>query len=93
MRVSLAERRLSLEVFVVACVRKGKRKTVVMKQLDPSRTITPVSDVRLVIGRPAAMSKNAVIAQQDSIPIELNGTVVKFVKQDVTIQIKQVLKV
>ena len=92
MRVSLAERRLLLEVFVVGCVRKGKRKTVVMKQLDPSRTITPVSDVRLVIG-PAAMPKNAVIAQQDSIPIELNGTVVMLVKQDVTIQIKQVLKV
>ena len=74
-----------MKVFVVAYVQKGKRKSVVMKQLDPSQTITPVSDVRLVIG-PAAMSKNAVIAQQDSIPIELNGTVVKLVKQDVTIQ-------
>ena len=91
MRASPAERRLLLEVFVVACVQKGKRKTVVMKQLDPSRTITPVSGVRLVIG-PAAMSKNAAIAQQDSIPIEPNGTVVKCAKQDVTIQMKQALK-
>jgi len=85
MRASLAERRLLLEVFVVACVQKGKRKSVVMKQLDPNRTITPVSDVRLVIG-PAAMSKNAVIAQQDFIPMKLNQIVVKFVKLVVTIR-------
>ena len=90
-RASLAERRL-LEVFVVPCAQKEQRNTVLMKQLDPIRTITPVSGVRLVIG-PAAMSQNAVIAQQDSIPIEPNGTVVKCAKQDVTIQMKQALKV
>ena len=78
-----------MEVFVVASVQKEKGKTV--KQLDQSRTITPVSGVLLVIG-PAAMKTNAVGAQQDFIPIELNRTVVKFVKQVVTIQMKRVLK-
>ena len=89
MRAFPAERRLLLEVFVVACVQKEKGETA--KQLDQNRTITLVSDVLLVIG-PAAMKKNACIAQQDFIPIELNRTVVKFVKQVVTIRMKRVLK-
>ena len=73
----------------MACVQKEKGKTV--KQLDQNRTITPVPDVLLVIG-PAAMKTSAVGAQQDFIPIELNRTVVKFVKQVDTIQMKRVLK-
>ena len=78
-------------MFVVPCVQKEKRKAVIMKQMDQNRTITLVSDVLLVIG-PAAMKKNACIAQQDFIPIELNRTVVKFVKQVVTTRMKRVLK-
>ena len=85
MRAFPAERRLLLEAFVVACVQKEK------KRRGPTQTVTPVSDVLLVIG-PAAMKTSAVGAQQDFIPIELNRPVVKFVKQVDTIQMKRVLK-
>jgi len=92
MLASPAATRLLLGVFVVACVQKEKRKVVIMKQMDPSLTITPVSDVLLVIG-PTVMPTNVFIVQKDSIPMKPNRTVVKFVKQAVTIRIIRVLKV
>ena len=63
-----------------------------MKQIDPSRTITPVSDVLLVIG-PTPMPPNVFIVQKDFIPIKLKRKVAKFVKQAVTIRMRRVLKV
>ena len=88
-RASPAER-LLLEAFVVPCAPKGKRNTVIIKQLDPSRTITPASVVRLVIG-PTAIKKVAKFVPEDSIPIKPKRKVAKFVKQVVTIRIRRVL--
>jgi hypothetical protein len=88
---SLAERRL-LEVFVVPCAQKEQRNTVLMKQLDPTKTITPVSGVLLVIGQ-IVMPMNVQNAQKDFIPIRPNRIVAKCVKQVVIIQMKRVLVV
>ena len=90
-RDSLAEQLLLLEACVVPCAQKEKRNTMLIKQLDPTQTITPVSGVLPVIG-PTVMPKNAVIAHKDFFPIEPNRTVAKFVKQVVTIQMKRDLK-
>ena len=90
MHASLAERRL-LEVFVVLCAEKEQRNTMLMNQLDPTKTITPVSGVLLVIG-PTPMPMNALIVQKDFIPIKPKRKVAKFVKQVDTIQMMRVLK-
>ena len=58
---------------------------VLMKQLDPTKTITPVSGVLLVIG-PTPMPTNALIVQKDFIPIKPKRKVAKFVKQVDTIR-------
>jgi hypothetical protein len=83
MLVSLAERQM-LKVCVVPCVQKEQKKR------GPAQTITPVSGVLLVFG-PTPMPKIAPIVQKDFIPIKPNRTVVKFVKQVVTIRIRRVL--
>jgi len=86
---SLAERRL-LEVFVVPCAQKEQRNTVLMKQLDPTKAITPVSGVLLVFG-PTPMPTNALIVQTDFIPIKPKQKVAKLVKQVDTIRTSRVL--
>ena len=58
---------------------------VLMKQLDPTKIITPVSGVLLVIG-PTPMPTNALIVQKDFIPIKPKREVAKFVKQVDTIR-------
>jgi hypothetical protein len=84
MRVSLAER-LLLEVCVVPCAQKEQKNMMLIKHLDPTQTIIPVSGVLLVFG-PTPMPKNASIVQKDSIPIKLIRNFVKFVKQVDTIR-------
>jgi hypothetical protein len=91
MHASLVERRSLLEVCVVPCAQKEQKNMVITKQMDPTRTITPVSGVPLVIG-PTVVQTNAFVVQKDFIPIKLNRTVAKFVKLVVTIRMRRVLK-